>query len=181
MSKRTFDYTGYYTIVLTKAQLNNDNILKKILDDCWSKYIVNVIVLCSLTTGKDSKVLIYTYFPFTSNYCEQVQPIIIDEYQSDMISIPSKRLFPNKLENMHNCPLFLATYNAKPHIFVHKENLTDGNVRIRVTGIDAIIMANIAASMNFTTIIYDATYIGGRGTIFENGTMTGIEEMVNYN
>lgn len=102
---------------MTEHIINVQEIVRKIFDHCWSLYIANVVVL---TPSKDyAKVFVYTYFPFTPEHCESVEPILLDHFENgSFASGRSKSLFPDKFRNLHQCPLIMSSYNFTPLVFL---------------------------------------------------------------
>lgn len=99
MTTDTYDYIGYYTIVLTEHMINAQEIVRAILKDCWSLYIANVVLL---TPNRDyQKVFVYTFFPFTPDNCEVVEPILLDYFENGTFVNGHKSLFPDKFRNFH--------------------------------------------------------------------------------
>ena len=95
-----FDYTGYYTIVLTESLRDQYIIISNILGDCWSVYITNVVIVASMGSELDSRSAIYTYFPYTAYHCEKVSPVILNYFINNTFLYDIDH-FPDKLKNMH--------------------------------------------------------------------------------
>lgn len=143
MTTDTYDYIGFYTIVLTEYIINNKDIVRKILNDCWTLYIANVIVL---TPTQDYKqVLSHTFFPYTPEYCEGVEPLLIDHFENGTFS-SGLPLFPDKFRNFHKCPLTLSSYNFTPFIII----IPQSNGSHYIDGIEGTIIRVISQRLNFT-------------------------------
>lgn len=67
------------------------------------------------STEDGATVDIYTYFPFTKNYCEEVHPQIYNKFNLktgfEHRDLPH---FPNKVKNLHNCSLKVSTLEVPP-------------------------------------------------------------------
>lgn len=143
MNASTFDYAGFYLIVLTESMPDQFEVISKILHDCWSLYIVNVNVLC--ISKDDSDVAMYTYFPFDKMGCEQVNPVVVNGFVNNVFIRPVD-LYPNKFRNMHNCKVIVAAMDFPPYTIVTKDD--DDNYVL--SGIEGNILQLIAQRMNFS-------------------------------
>lgn len=158
-----FDYTGYYTIVLTESRRDQYIIISKILNDCWSLYITNVVIVASMGSESYSRSAIYTYFPYTIFHCETVAPVILNYFikKTFLYNIDH---FPDKLKNMHKCPLVVVTHNVTPFMILYK-NEKGGNYRTE--GIDGITFRVLSQQLNFTPIIEVPTKANGSSVFME--------------
>lgn len=160
MTTETYDFIGFYTIVLTEYIINVREIVQNILDDCWSLYIANVIVLAPTQDYK--QVLSHTFFPYTPEYCECVQPIVVDRFENGKFtrghSVP---LFPDKFRNFHQCPLTLSSYNFTPFIII----IPQPNGTYYIDGIEGTIIRVISQRLNFTV-----NFLASRTNILKNIT-----------
>ncbi|CAO1394437.1 unnamed protein product [Diamesa hyperborea] len=164
-----YDYQGYYLIILTKY----DKIaIKHIFETLWSFYIVNVNIITKEDEYSD-EALMFTYFPYTRYYCEKVEPIMLNNYVID-IGFIKKNIdhFPNKLANLHKCPLKVATVDIPPFVIVNNDE------NLPILGLEGFLMIVLGKRMNFTmeAIVVHDSYLWGQ--LFENGTSTGAIEMV---
>lgn len=76
--------------------------------------MANVIVLAPTST--DDSILMYTFFPYTAEHCENVLPIVYNEFNGTFIqNVP---IFPEKFQNLFRCPLKVATYNFPPFVML---------------------------------------------------------------
>lgn len=146
MDESAFDYTGFYTIVLTKALRNQYEIVDNILRDCWTLYITNVIVVVALPVVHTTA--IYTYFPYTQFHCGIVFPIILNYYLNDTFH-HDMPLFPDKMKNFHRCPISVATFSTPPHIILIPSKNDNQPI---LDGIDGVTISIIAERLNFTVI-----------------------------
>lgn len=142
----TFDYNGQYLVVLTEIIDNQHEIIHKILQDFWSLEITNVDVLARL--NGDTRVILYTYFPYTRFHCGMVDPVVINYYVNNTF-IWKTDIFPNKLQNFHRCPLTLATYQLDPFMLLTPNN----NTGYSTSGLDGIVFRVLSQRLNFTPIV----------------------------
>lgn len=151
MSPEHFDYNGKFVVALTTVKYNK-TIIKKILHDCWTKRIVNVIVL--QPSSNQCKVLLYTYFPYTSTHCEQVKPVEYNFLETDLFAI-DKSHFPFKLSNLYQCSLRISSYNLPPHMILTASD-SDSSI-IHTDGIDGITLRTLSQKLNFHPIVINSS------------------------
>lgn len=144
MTTDTFDYTGYYTIVLTEH--NDDYQITKIFEDFWSIYITNTNVL--VPTDDYKTVLLYTYFPYTAVHCEKVVAVVQDYFENHNFT-RNAPIFPDKMSNMHKCPVRVAMYHFEPFTMLKRQP----NASYFIDGIEGIVFRVISQRLNFTPIV----------------------------
>ncbi|CAO1409694.1 unnamed protein product [Diamesa serratosioi] len=167
-----YDYQGYYIIVLTNY---NEIEIKKIFEVLWSFYVVNVNIISKDPEHSDEAKM-FTYFPFTEDYCEKVEVLLWNNYTIEAGFKNKKTHFPNKMANLHGCPLKLATVLIPPFVILEKPVVPFGP---QLFGLDGLIMHALQKRMNFTlevTVVRNNSYLWGQ--LFENGTSTGAIEMI---
>ncbi|XP_037040010.1 uncharacterized protein LOC119077005 isoform X3 [Bradysia coprophila] len=146
MSPIDFDYTGLFAIILTESYRNQYTIITRVLQDCWSLHIANVIVLAPIEVK--TRAAIYTYFPYTLYHCEMVAPVISNYFVHNSFQYEAD-FFPQKLKNLYKCPLHVATSEEIPYMFLIRQE--DGT--IYTDGIDGIIFRVLSQRLNFTPIL----------------------------
>lgn len=146
MTSDIFDYGGFYTIVLTEHNENGQETIRKIFEDCWSHYITNANLL--IPTSDYETILLYTYFPFTSERCEGVEPVIHDFFKNDTF-IVNASIFPNKFRNFHKCPLKIATYDFAPFMILEPQP----NGTYFIDGIEGAMLRFMSNRLNFTPVV----------------------------
>lgn len=147
MSETSFDYTGFYTILVTGVYDKDHYIVESILKDCWSLYISNVHILTR--TAYESAAMLYTFYPYTQDHCEQVKPILQNYFIDDSFVLSNQTLFPEKFRNFHKCPLTLSTYHLVPFMILTPQP----NGSYHTDGIDGITFRVISQQLNFTPIV----------------------------
>ena len=162
-----YDFQGFYIIVITQRE----NSLKRIFEDLWSNYITNANVF-TLDSNNLNEVNIFTYFPFTQYYCEQVEPILYNTYTIESGFKMSLTYFPKKVSNMYGCPVKFATFDFPPFSIIK----TNDKGIIKLGGLDGILIKCISKQMNFTLDIVIVKDLWG--TLNENGSSTGAMKMV---
>lgn len=148
MTPEAFDYTGFYTIVLTESNDNQYQLIRKIFEDCWSLYISNINLLTLKNT--EPTALQYTFYPYTIAHCEQVDPVIQNFFINATSSFTlNTTMFPEKFRNFYKCPLILSTYNLAPHMLLTPQL----NGSYFTDGMDGIIFRVLSQRLNFTPIV----------------------------
>ena len=175
---KMYDFQGFYLIILTN---HDNNAINKILEFMWSYYIVNVNII---TKEDADEPHMYTYYPYTQDYCEKAIPTILNIYNSSKLNTNHHENvgfsdeishFPNKLANLHKCPLKVATVEIPPFIISNETR----NGRTMIGGLDGHLLLELGKRMNFTieaTVVRKDIYLWGQ--LYENGTSTGAIEMV---
>lgn len=105
-----------------------------------------MIVLATIETK--TRTAIYTYFPYTIYHCEAVAPIISNYFIYNSF-LYETNFFPPKISNMHKCPLYVATSEEIPYMFL----IPNKNGSIYTDGIDGIIFRVLSQRLNFTPIL----------------------------
>lgn len=146
MTSYKFNFNGYFIIALTNPSEDSQNTIKKILSCCWKLYIANVVIL--IPTQNYDKILLYTFFPYSEEHCEQVKPILYNYFQNNSfeLSLPH---FPQKFMNFHQCPLLFSTNHNPPYMI-----LSDGvNGTNYPDGIESIFLRELSKRLNFDTVV----------------------------
>uniref|UniRef100_A0A3F2ZEN0 Uncharacterized protein n=1 Tax=Phlebotomus papatasi TaxID=29031 RepID=A0A3F2ZEN0_PHLPP len=146
-SSEKFDFSGYYTVVLTNVQKNYTDIITRILNDCWELYIVNVNVV-SYDPYNIQRAFVHTYFPYTYQHCGQVKPVITGVFKNNSF-LRNITIFPNKVDNFHKCNLTIGTLDYEPFIMI--TTLGDGTHYLN--GFEGFIARALSKRLNFSTII----------------------------
>lgn len=147
MKIRTYDYTGYFLVIVSDSTGKGFNTVQMIMDDLWSHYILNVAVLMTYA-DVPNKVYYYTYFPYGNGYCEKVRPRLWKVFQDHVwLENPEKDFFPDKLRNFHSCPLKVATFEIPPFMILRYGS--NGKVS-STAGLDGIVARVLSQQLNFT-------------------------------
>lgn len=148
LSVEYFNHAGYYTIVLTERVEEPEELIKSILTDLWSLHIINVNILSFKSFESGS--YIFTFFPYSENYCDQVQPVLWD-YFADGNFTMNKEIFATKLDNFYGCPITLGAYDFPPYIILTQ--FPNGTTSPITDGIEGILFRVLSQKMNFRTQI----------------------------
>lgn len=140
-----FNYSGHYLIVLTERHTNESRVIKRILSDCWSIYLVNVYILVSSDVHQSTATL-YTYYPFMAGHCEHVHPVAVNYYANNSFSL-ALQVFDDKFRNMHKCKIIVLMSHYPPFTVVR--NLSSGR-GVAMGGIEGKLLREMSHSMNFS-------------------------------
>jgi hypothetical protein len=161
MNSNVFLFRGLFLIVLVGGEIPE---IRQIFELLWQLQIYNVSVMFEDENGE---VLVKTFMPFTEFNCSDTSPVLINSFSNGKFLNTTENFFPFKLQNLHNCPLRIATSNnAEPYIFA--ELLPTGNFSL--TGRDFNLISTLSESLNFKIEI---VFVGDEGFLLENGSATG--------
>lgn len=148
-SKNCFDHSGYYTIVLTQRTTEPYNLLKQIFQELWFLHIVNVNVLSF--ENADAGTSVFTFFPYSEEFCDDVRPVLWDYFVDDHFTLNDGALFARKLDNFHGCSLSMATFHSPPYMLLN--GIENGTTPARLEGIEGLLFDVLAQKLNFRPVI----------------------------
>lgn len=164
MSPLSFEYQGFYMIVLTKYSNHQYETMMKIFQHLWGEFIINVNIIW-LAPENENEAFVYTYFPYTRFFCGNALPIYLNQFIFGKWQMAAN-FFPDKVSNMFNCPLNVVTVMSPPFM-VLSEN--------RFDGIDGTLLRVLSQRMNFSVKIIR---VESQGTVYLNGSSSGAFQMV---
>lgn len=144
MTETDFDSSRYFVIVLTVMEENPYDTINRILGECWKYHIANLVIL--VPTHSYKRILLYTYFPYTDDHCEQVKPILRNYFENNSFFDLRVPPFPDKCGNFHQCPLYVAATNDEPYTFLTGYGT---NETPQFSGLDAMVVGEISKRLNF--------------------------------
>lgn len=139
-----FEYSGFFTIVLTSIERNYVDPVRRILQDCWELYIVNVNVITYDATDYE-KAFMYTYFPYTSEHCGKVNPIVYGVFWNET-QLEGNQIFPEKVGNFYSCNLTIGTFSFPPYITFELQE----NSSYTFYGFEGILSKVLGQRLNFS-------------------------------
>ncbi|XP_014091871.2 uncharacterized protein [Bactrocera oleae] len=136
------NYNEYYYIFL---QVRDDQMqanLQQIFAYCWENSMIN----CSVQTqNAHGEIMVYSYFPYTDDFCGGVEPVLISRFNGTHFVNPT--LFPRKLMNFHGCVLRAAIWHIPPFAYLRTD---DQGVNHVVGGIEGYLLRELSKILNFT-------------------------------
>lgn len=163
MNPERFEYQGFYMIVISYSD-DLYEIMTRIFEDLWLRYIVNVNILW-MPAENNQEAMVYTYYPYTRFYCAEAKPVQLDQYRNGAW-LTKADFFPNKMMNLHGCPLRVATFSNPPFMMI-----VDRGQLFELDGIDGILLRVLAQKMNFSGELFLPPQAWGE--IYPNGSATG--------
>lgn len=146
--------------------------MQQIFEYCWHYHLINCIIGIQKSNGR---FLIYTYYPFTAKYCDQVEQVLINEYNG--LALVNDELFPKKLKNFYGCPLKAALWNVPPYIDLKTDN---NNITTIMGGFEGKLLLTLSKKLNFSLDIIIPPKDSKRGVLLQNGTLTGALKLVSF-
>lgn len=161
-----FKFDGLFLIVFVRGRVAET---AKVFEMLWKIQIFNVDIAFEDENGT---AVIETYFPFNTAKCGETKPAVINTYKSGKFASDSKLLYPDKLKNLHECPIRVGTSNnSMPYIFA--DRFENGSYHLH--GRDIELLKTLSNALNFKI---DFVYIGEEGNLLENGTASGAFKML---
>lgn len=171
MKTTTFDYSGFYTIILTKQIGDPYQVVRKIFEDCWTLYIANANLL--VQADDLETILLYTFFPFKPKKCEDIEPVIHDYFVNNAFA-HNAEIFPNKFHNFYKCPLKISLFEIQPYMILKQQ--PDGSYETE--GLEGTMLRFISEKLNFRRDIILSSYNYRRIQAREVGELRMSLEMV---
>lgn len=152
VSADTFVIDGFYLMIFVDGFIEELSEVSKLL---WNIFIFNVNFLIAADDSDD--VNLWTFLPFTScesdtchKKCGDTSPIIINKFINGSFS--SKDLYPEKISNLHRCPVKIVTFNAPPMMMIHYSS--ENRSVWKLSGVDGEMMNLLSEVMNFTMDLF---------------------------
>ncbi|XP_053667326.1 uncharacterized protein LOC128716576 [Anopheles marshallii] len=162
------DFSGYYLIVLTMLDTARRETLDPMFTLLWTLNVINVnIVTADLQDYSHWQgVLMYTYYPYTPEGCEQNVPHLVHRFRKGGRLDQRIELFPNKLSNLHRCVITVGTFHLPPYMLLSRRNR-----QLRYGGFEGDLLRALSVKLNFTVHLIEpeAGELWGR-TPAANGT-----------
>ena len=160
ISPEFFKIHGWYVVVLVNGRIPE---IEKIFKLLWSVQIHNV----ALMYEEANEILVFTFFPFNLKKCDDMSPVLINKIIGGRILNSTKDFYPNKMSNLFNCSIRLATSNNSQPFVIATLN---SNGSYDLSGFEIVLINTLAKILNFHV---NVTYIGDDGYILNNGTSAG--------
>lgn len=139
--KNLFNGGAKILIVLNSNRKKLDHITSIM----WSYYVTNVVIV---TKDKKGRVALYTYFPYKNHLnCQNTEPVLMDYWRENM---SFKDLYPDKMRNMQECPMYISTNK------IYNQG-TEKKIPLQI--IKKSIVRLLRDVMNFTPIVSARDYI----------------------
>lgn len=170
----SYDYQGYFLIIMMERTADYLLDIKKILLDFWSIHIVNVNILVKSSNVNEAE--LFTYFPYAETHCSEVHPIIWKTFKNGHFDNSQNSFFPNKIANLHKCPLKVVTFNSN---YMKVSRDLSGNYA--TNGFDGKLLQAIIKKINFKLdLIYMSEDSSKWGNVYPNGSSYGALKYVSF-
>ncbi|PNF29448.1 hypothetical protein B7P43_G04558 [Cryptotermes secundus] len=164
-----------FVVACFNPSLSDTELLaRRILQELWKWYIVNVVVLLSQKPG-DKGMLVsderrsgftflqaYTWFPYQSpSHCTQIDNITVLNSWSVMENdsfAEISNLFPSKIRNLNGCPLLISARVMEPLVMKAKNISRRGFHQTELVYVDGIEIKLVDFIVKATNAI--ETYVG---------------------
>jgi len=163
MDLQHFDFQGFYLIIISNNTGNNYEMMVNMFERLWIKQIVNINILW-MPQGNVAETMMYTYYPYSESYCGKAIPIKLNQFRFGKW-LHESHFFPNKMSDLHGCPLHVATFRNPPFMIIKEHGI------VEVDGIDGILLRVLAQKMNFNVELYLSELLWG--DVYANGSSTG--------
>ncbi|XP_026743881.1 uncharacterized protein LOC113505401 [Trichoplusia ni] len=119
--------------------------IENINEFLWSYDVIDVVII---TKDKKDRIALYTYFPYKSHLnCQNTEPVLISYWQEEMTYV---KMYPDKMRNMHECPLYISTNK------IYSQGVER---KIPLHAIQKQIVRLLRDIMNFTPIVSAKDYV----------------------
>ncbi|XP_053699476.1 uncharacterized protein LOC128746453 [Sabethes cyaneus] len=136
--------TGRCLLVYCGEAGLDDELQRRIFDDLWRSRSVDV----NLMWNNDSRVEIWTYFPYAKPYCGSVKPVLLRSFTPGSTE-SHLDLFPAKTSSFKGCPLKVGAFQSNPFmIFEDDDDASSG-----ISGIEGDLLKLLAEKLDFTISI----------------------------
>jgi Ligated ion channel L-glutamate- and glycine-binding site len=146
------------------------NELESLFTLMWQQNIFNVNVLFG--ARNDSIIAVMTFFPFASNECRNTEPKHIASFINGTFDVDLMKLYPEKLQNLHQCPLNITTFEDAPAV-IKKKVVKLSDKSFELTGYDIELINELSSALNFKKVIKFLDYNEPWGAVYENGSTRG--------
>lgn len=127
--------------------LSHTSRIERIFHILWSYYVTNVVVVMR---HKKSITALYTYFPYeNSTNCQNTKPYLLGHVIENNTNINVK-VFPDKMKNMQECPLYISTNKIYHSLTKQKTPLET---------IKKTMVQLLQEAMNFSPVILTKDYV----------------------
>lgn len=160
ISADTFVIDGFYLMIFVEGPESQLSEITKLL---WSIFVFNIDFLDTGSSANNvQEVNLWTFIPFAScnsdfchkRKCGDTTPKVINQFISgsfqshDSGHDGADKHFPEKISNLHQCPVKIVTFNAPPMMMIQ---YSSGDKRkFRLAGVDGEMIALLSKQLNFT-------------------------------
>ncbi|KAL7029686.1 hypothetical protein ACKWTF_006320 [Chironomus riparius] len=153
----------------------------------WSIFVYNIDFLL-VDVDNINKINLLTFIPFLKcenrscryeqkEVCGNTKPVIINQYVNGSFQLKSN-YFPEKISNLHQCPVKIVTFNCPPMMMINYSVSNDGLESFKLFGVDGEMTNTLAEELNFKIDLYHISDLIRWGSLSPNGTSKGALKMI---
>lgn len=129
------NFNGYYSLIFIDIKSHN---FEKVFALAWKHFMLNLNIMAF---NERDNVSLFTYEPFGPGQCDNTRPVLRHVNEST----PLIDIFPNKMNNLHKCPLRVPEINYFPAtVFGVSSNVST------ISGIEGDMLMAVRDALNFT-------------------------------
>lgn len=119
-----YENTGKYILVCT-SEYHNECDEHEVTAVCVHLRIVNVILFKGSTLSTEPQA--YSFSPVLSDKCFNSEPELLDIHWGCAQNACFIGNYPEKLNNLHRCPITVSTFNQYPFMYLHNDSRPTGS------------------------------------------------------
>lgn len=159
-STKIFHFNGFFVFVLVGGSIPE---VDKIFGTLWNIQIYNILVVFE----DENSVRVLTFWPFNTGNCNDMTPVLVNEFRDGKFVNNQTSLFRRKMRNLHNCPIRVSVItDTEPYIFLEK--FPNGSVSFK--GGDVSLVKALSEALNFKIVFNNTSDLG---KFYDHATMTG--------
>lgn len=135
VSRFEFNFNGFFSLIFIDIKLSE---IVKVFDISWANFMHNLNVIA---VDKFNRTTLFTYEPFRNGKCDDTSPIL--KHVSGSTTLID--IFPNKMSNLHKCPLQVPEINY----FQATQFSVEAN-ESTISGIEGDMLMATKDALNFT-------------------------------
>lgn len=110
VSNFDFNFKGFFTIIFMNIESME---IKEVTSFAWQYFMQNLNIIKIESNGEFT---VWTFNPFHDGKCGNTRPLRVDfsKYQTE--------IFPNKMKNLHKCPLRIPLFHYLPAVEFNVES-----------------------------------------------------------
>lgn len=120
------------------------------------------------------EVLVYTFYPYTANKCQRADPVLVNQFDGRQW-MQSGSMFPDKLGQMHGCPLTVLTWHQPPFVALHWDPQSE---EMKASGFEIQLLEYMSQQMNFSVHLSNLSLLRPEKYLLAEGVAEGPLEMV---
>ncbi|XP_038121315.1 uncharacterized protein LOC6038481 [Culex quinquefasciatus] len=164
VKRANYEFRGHFVVILGgELQTSGPEGWNQLLNHFWSLQIITVVLAVAI----GEELALVGYQPYSVTCCRCVEPVIVNRCNRGFFE--NRKIFKGSLDQLHGCPLRLATFKWFPF----RDVIEGGDGQLVLSGKGAELMEIIQSKLNFTVNVRVPTDGFTWGQIFPNGSAIG--------